>query len=102
MCFIIDALNAKVAFLDTDLGQPEVSEPGSITLNIITKPLVQPPHCLINEKESVECIGKYFCAGVTPTVHPTLYVESVKNAVSDYCAYSKSCAQQGSNTFSIH
>lgn len=89
--FVVNSLLSKygkVAYLETDLGQPELNEPGSVAIHIVSRPLLQPAHSLINQ-EGVQCIGKYFCAGVTPTVHPTLYIESVKNAVQDFCDYNK-------------
>mmetsp|Transcript_65901 Transcript_65901/g.213210 ORF Transcript_65901/g.213210 Transcript_65901/m.213210 type:complete len:625 (+) Transcript_65901:66-1940(+) len=72
-----------VFFLETDLGQPELTPPGLISLHRICAPLLNfSPAAQPDERN--KCLVSLFAGGTTPAVHPILYARSVRAAVDAY------------------
>ena len=73
--YIINQLlytHKKVALLDVDTGQPEMSVPGMISLSHISQPFTTPPHVHMitgNQKH----IGAYYYGHVSCKSNPMLY-----------------------------
>ncbi|RLN92736.1 hypothetical protein DYB28_010502 [Aphanomyces astaci] len=61
-----------VAYLDTDVGQPELAAPGVLSLHYITSPLLGP--------------GSYFFGFSSPKADPTVYMEAISALLNDYAA----------------
>mmetsp|Transcript_65900 Transcript_65900/g.213200 ORF Transcript_65900/g.213200 Transcript_65900/m.213200 type:complete len:621 (+) Transcript_65900:66-1928(+) len=73
----------EVFFLETDLGQPELTPPGLISLHRICAPLLNfSPAAQPDERN--KCLVSLFVGGTTPAVHPILYARSVRAAVDAY------------------
>merc|ERR1712023_281136 len=91
MGFLINRLlnkHKEVAYLETDLGQPELNAPGLVALHVVSSPLLQPAHSLIGA-EGHRCLGAYFCGGTTPSVDPDIYLQMVQRAVNDFREFLK-------------
>ena len=86
----------KVAFLDCDVGQPELSPPGILSLSIISKPLLCPSHvhmiCNSRFESSVseeyaagkEHISAIYYGSTTSKMNPILYIDALKVLINDY------------------
>lgn len=93
--FIINKLLndcSEVCLLETDIGQPELSPPGLVSLHRLRKPLLQVPHA---EQNAHECIVAFFAGAVTPSVNPALYVKCVKSAYDAYLQLYRAAKQSG-------
>lgn len=89
--FIVNRLlntYSQVAYLETDIGQPELNAPGLVALHLVSAPLLAPSHSLIHA-DSHKPISAYFVGGVTPSVDPELYLDSVRKLVEDFVAFQK-------------
>ena len=96
-----------VAIVDADVGQPELSPPGLLSLSTITSPLLHPPYMNLirsNQRrggeDDVTCTGdssgdnitssspttisSLFFGSVTSKVDPTRYIECVQYLISQY------------------
>lgn len=62
----------EVAYLDTDVGQPEFTAPGCISLHILDTPVVGPPAMHLRTPE--RC---FFYGDVSPKSNPMMYIEHV-------------------------
>lgn len=69
-----------VAVLDCDLGQPEFSPPGIVSLTMVSQPILTPPHCHMmygHEKYSYStCTGSTHdpsCSKSTTTTHDNVH-----------------------------
>lgn len=82
-CF---SLHPKVALMDLDLGQPELSPPGFISLTVLDQPLLQPP----STRTCREHHSAYFFGDITSQVDPHRYVECVQQALHDFVALTES------------
>jgi len=90
--YFVNALlnhSTEVFFLETDLGQPEFSAPGLVTLHRLRSPVLdfgtRPHHGQGSGDGSVpECVASFFAGAVTPSVHPLLYIRSVRAAFDKY------------------
>eukprot|EP00554_Chaetoceros_debilis_P001930 CAMPEP_0194096396 /NCGR_PEP_ID=MMETSP0149-20130528/57322_1 /TAXON_ID=122233 /ORGANISM="Chaetoceros debilis, Strain MM31A-1" /LENGTH=855 /DNA_ID=CAMNT_0038782367 /DNA_START=41 /DNA_END=2606 /DNA_ORIENTATION=+ len=90
----------QVAVLDCDLGQPELSPPGMLTLTMLKEPLLSPPHVHMvckgesegfdNDGDNLFCgvaqqhVNAYFYGGTTSKINPMAYVSSIKKLVQEY------------------
>lgn len=82
--YLVNALISKVGevcFLETDLGQPELTTPGLVSLHHIRRPLLQFSQPASDDNK---CIASYFAGSVTPAVHPELYTKCVRAAFAAY------------------
>jgi hypothetical protein len=66
----------QVAYLDTDVGQPEFTAPGCISLHILDSPVVGPPAMHLRSPE--RC---FFYGDVSPKSNPLMYGEHVADLV---------------------
>jgi len=70
-----------VALLDCDAGQPEMSPPGMLTLTLITKPLLSPPHHhIVMGEESLittQHVNAYFYGHTTSKADPSLFLRCI-------------------------
>eukprot|EP00445_Apocalathium_hangoei_P068247 CAMPEP_0204128750 /NCGR_PEP_ID=MMETSP0361-20130328/12368_1 /ASSEMBLY_ACC=CAM_ASM_000343 /TAXON_ID=268821 /ORGANISM="Scrippsiella Hangoei, Strain SHTV-5" /LENGTH=624 /DNA_ID=CAMNT_0051081047 /DNA_START=35 /DNA_END=1909 /DNA_ORIENTATION=- len=73
----------EVFFLETDLGQPELTPPGLISLHRICAPLLNFSQAAQPDERN-KCLVSLFVGGTTPAVHPILYARSVRAAVDAY------------------
>ncbi|GKY90450.1 hypothetical protein MPSEU_000018800 [Mayamaea pseudoterrestris] len=73
---------AQVALLDLDLGQPELTPPGMVSLTLISEPLLQPPSTRIYRKFQYQ--SAYYFGAVTSEEDPHRYMECVEKALNDY------------------
>lgn len=73
-----------VMILDCDVGQPECSTPGMLTLTLVQKPLLSPPHLHMNKDD---CIKAYFYGHVTSRDDPPTYLEMITDLVASYTNY---------------
>lgn len=90
-----------VALLDCDVGQPELSPPGLLSLSILTKPLISPPHVHmicgneinIDENDQYAAAGHHesaiYYGGTTSKMNPISYIEALKELMNDYDAFCK-------------
>lgn len=72
-----------VAFLETDVGQPEFTPPGLVSITLIKHIVVGPPH--IHQKHPARA---HFIGDTSPKSDTALYTKSVEALVSwfgDYC-----------------
>jgi polynucleotide 5'-hydroxyl-kinase GRC3/NOL9 len=91
----------KVALLDCDVGQPELSPPGLLSLTVLSKPLLCPPHvhmvCDSNdydtdqdtdEIESYAAAKEYHSAfyygSTTSKMNPISYTKGIRELMNDY------------------
>lgn len=73
----------SVAVLDCDVGQPEFSPPGMLTLTLVDSPLLSPPflHMRKNHLES------FFFGSNTSRDDPTTYLELITDLFNSYLIY---------------
>lgn len=97
----------KVAIIDCDVGQPELSPPGLLSLTIVTKPILSPPNSHIvcsgggdtysstcapgNDEEGERLFDvadhhckAYYYGYTSSKADPTSYITTVKALVADY------------------
>jgi polynucleotide 5'-hydroxyl-kinase GRC3/NOL9 len=87
----------KIALLDCDTGQPELSPPGMLSLSILTKPLICPSyvHIICNGEEhknyeddqytsDVEHVSSIYYGSTTSKTNPISYMNALKELLSDY------------------
>lgn len=79
---------SAVALLDCDAGQPEMSPPGMLTLTLIHKPLLSPPHhhmvmgqgSQITEQHADAC----FYGHATSKADPSLFLQCITRLLQSY------------------
>jgi polynucleotide 5'-hydroxyl-kinase GRC3/NOL9 len=78
----------QVAILDADVGQPEMSPPGLVTLTLLSDPLLTPPHYrsvasldVSSQHQHQFC---YFFGSVTSKVDPQRYMQLLKRLIQHY------------------
>lgn len=80
--FLINRLlsqHTAVAFLDTDLGQPELTPPGLVSLHGLTSPLLGPGFTTMRMP-----LRSYFCGNNNPSNDPLYYLKAVKSLFQVY------------------
>ena len=95
----------KVAILDCDVGQPEFSAPGILSLTVVKKPLLTPPHAHIVCGKSRTKSGRglfevadghqsaFFYGFTTSKVNPIKYMSAVRSLMQ---TYHQLCKEEGS------
>ncbi|GAA5904333.1 hypothetical protein JCM5296_005259 [Sporobolomyces johnsonii] len=68
-----------VAYLDTDLGQPEFSVPGFVSLNVVRKPLLGPSFTHLALPVSAHYLGS-----ASPASDPSGYLAAISSLLSTY------------------
>ncbi|RLN98742.1 hypothetical protein BBJ28_00005347 [Nothophytophthora sp. Chile5] len=68
-----------VAFLDTDLGQSELTPPGLVSLHALTTPLLGPGF-----SQAKNPLRSFFCGGSNPGNDPLYYMKAVKSLLRLY------------------
>ena len=68
-----------VAVIDCDLGQPEFTVPGLLSLHIISKPILSPTHMHLNEP-----VLSYFIGDLTSKNEPELFSKALSALVATY------------------
>jgi polynucleotide 5'-hydroxyl-kinase GRC3/NOL9 len=74
---------AAVMVLDCDVGQPEGSPPGMLTLSLVKEPLLSPPHLHMAKKH----VKSYFYGHATSRDDPPTYLDMITDLLSAYKAY---------------
>ncbi|KAJ2393998.1 Polynucleotide 5'-hydroxyl-kinase grc3 [Coemansia sp. RSA 2603] len=74
----------RIFFMEADLGQPELSPPGSLSLTMITDPLLGPP---FTHTSFVEPYHAVYMGMLSPKNNPDRYVLAVQRLVSVYRDY---------------
>lgn len=85
--YLVNAMLSKTGeacFLETDIGQPELTPPGLVSLHHISAPLLQATPA---GSGSNKCVASYFAGSVTPAVHPKLYTQCVRAAFDAYLEF---------------
>ncbi|KAE9046248.1 hypothetical protein PR003_g1899 [Phytophthora rubi] len=80
--FLVNRLLAKfgtVAFLDTDLGQSELTPSGLVALHAVTMPLLGPGFSHMKNP-----IRSFFCGNTNPGNDPLYYMKAVKSLLRLY------------------
>ena len=96
-----------VAILDIDVGQPEFSPPGMLSLTIVNKPLLSPPHAHIvcnaspNEETAFHLAEKhidaYYFGYTSSKSNPVSYLKAVNCLVKTFEAFTENEAKYGKN-----
>ncbi len=81
----------KIAILDCDVGQPEFSTPGIVSLTVVSQPILSPPHAHIvtsNNNEDAFSLAKkhercYFYGFTTSKANPVRYMKCIKSLLKD-------------------
>jgi polynucleotide 5'-hydroxyl-kinase GRC3/NOL9 len=77
-----------VALLDCDMGQPEMSPPGMLTLTLVDTPLLSPPHhhMVIGETSIVakQHEDAYFYGHTTSKADPSLFIQCISKLLQSY------------------
>ncbi len=87
----------QIAFLDCDVGQPEFSPPGLLSLSILSNPLLCPPyvHMICNSRFDTEESDQGYAAAdehysamyyssTTSKMNPNLYIDALKVLIDEY------------------
>lgn len=77
----------QVAYMDCDLGQPEFTAPGLLSLHRLEAPVVGPPHANIRRPELA-----FFVGTTTSKTEPLLYSAAVRALVEQYAAAGRDSA----------
>ncbi|KAL3316168.1 Polynucleotide 5'-hydroxyl-kinase nol9 [Cichlidogyrus casuarinus] len=74
-----------VAFIDFDVGQPEFTCPGMLSLHLISGFLLSPPfHNVIKPHDHIKCLQRVFFGGITPTDNPDYYLKCMQSIFAAY------------------
>ncbi|GLD94566.1 hypothetical protein PINS_up003177 [Pythium insidiosum] len=76
------SLHDVVAFLDTDLGQPELTPPGVVSLHALTAPLLGPGFTHMKTP-----LRAFFCGGTNPGTDPLYYMRAVRSLLRLYARH---------------
>ncbi|GAA5964517.1 hypothetical protein JCM21900_000626 [Sporobolomyces salmonicolor] len=68
-----------VAYLDTDLGQPEFSVPGFLSLNVVRKPLLGPSFTHLAFP-----VSSHYFGSASPASDPSGYLAAISSLLSTY------------------
>lgn len=71
--------HGMVAFLDTDLGQSELTPPGMVSLHALVSPLLGPGFTHMRTP-----LRAFFCGGTNPGNDPLYYMQAVKSLLRLY------------------
>ena len=86
----------RIAFFDCDVGQPELSPPGMLSLTVLTKPLFCPSYVHMvshdnmeeNINQSYQVANKhhsaYYYGSTSPKANPLSFFNGVKQLIEDY------------------
>ena len=75
----------QVAILDADVGQPELSPPGVLTLSVTTRPLLAPPHVnLMGQNCDITTVSSLFFGCITHKVDPSRYMDCLAHLIQQY------------------
>ena len=80
--YLVNRLLSKtdaVAVIDCDLGQPEFTTPGLLSLHIITEPILSPSHMHIKEP-----LLSYFIGDITSKNEPELFAKALTALTAKY------------------
>lgn len=73
-----------VAVLDADVGQPELSPPGILSLSLIRQPLLQPPYTHFLQRPMREPAIAYFYGSNTSQTDPERYLYCLRRLCLDF------------------
>ncbi|CAI5742288.1 unnamed protein product [Hyaloperonospora brassicae] len=85
-----------VAYLDTDLGQSELTPSGLVTLHALTSPLLGPGFSHMKHP-----IRSYFCGNANPGNDPLYYMKAVKSLLHLYDAKWGNQRDMGTNSNNV-
>lgn len=80
----------KVAYMDCDLGQPEFTTPGQVSLHLLDSPVFGPPHANLRRPQIA-----YFVGNTTSKPEPLLFSAAVRALAEQMLAFQ----QQQSTSF---
>ncbi|KAK9860421.1 hypothetical protein WJX84_005725 [Apatococcus fuscideae] len=75
---------SQVGFMDTDLGQPEFTPPGMMSLSILDAPILGPAHHHMQLAEHGSFFGR-----LTSEANPVSYVIALRQLFTDFCREAK-------------
>ncbi|PRW58709.1 polynucleotide 5 -hydroxyl-kinase NOL9 [Chlorella sorokiniana] len=94
--FLLNSLLARhgcVAYLDTDCGQPEFTAPGLVSLNLVTAPVLGPPHMHLRRPAAA-----FFVGDVSPANDPARYLQYVRELYRWYCRHGGAAAAEAAGS----
>lgn len=68
----------RVCYIDTDIGQPEFTAPGLVSLTVITRPLLYTEGAYSFLLKTFEVQYSYFIGAATPAESPLLYIDAMR------------------------
>ena len=71
--------SSQVCLLDVDVGQPEISPPGLVSLHLLTTPLLSLPH---SPDPQHQCISRCFFGHTTPNGDPVAYMHAIEQVLA--------------------
>ncbi|KAM0791030.1 hypothetical protein ACM66B_004327 [Microbotryomycetes sp. NB124-2] len=71
--------HAQVAFLDTDLGQPEFAPPGCVSLTVLDRPILVPSFAHAVQPHAIR-----FCGATSPANDPAAYKAAISSLILLY------------------
>ncbi|KAI5475995.1 AAA family ATPase Grc3 [Pseudohyphozyma bogoriensis] len=69
----------RVAYLDTDLGQPEFTTPGSVSLSVVDSPVLGPSFTHLSLP-----VASHFLGSTSPASDPSSYLSAISALLSTY------------------
>lgn len=79
--------HARAAYMDCDLGQPEFTTPGLVSIHRLDAPVLGPPHSNIRRPELA-----YFIGTTTSKSEPLLYFAAVRTLAKHAAAEDQGAA----------
>ena len=83
------ALLGSVCYIDCDLGQPEMSTPGLVSLHVVSTPILAPPHLNIRTPER-----SFFLGDITSKSEPKLILECIALLYARYLEIRDGCIEK--------
>ncbi|BGP03117.1 Polynucleotide 5'-hydroxyl-kinase grc3 [Rhodotorula toruloides] len=69
----------KVAYLDTDLGQPEFTPPGFVSLSVVNEPILAPAFTHLSQP-----LSSHYLGSTSPASDPSGYLAAISALLSTY------------------
>lgn len=74
----------RVFYMETDLGQSELAPPGSVSLSMVTGPLLGPPFTHVGQVEPYHAV---YMGVISPKSGPDQYIAAIQRLTSVYRRY---------------
>eukprot|EP00397_Hematodinium_sp_SG-2012_P043689 GEMP01048626.1.p1 GENE.GEMP01048626.1~~GEMP01048626.1.p1 ORF type:complete len:531 (+),score=109.83 GEMP01048626.1:23-1594(+) len=76
--------HSQVCYIDTDIGQPEFTAPGVVSLTVVNRPLLYTEGAYSGLLRSAETQYSYFIGAATPSANPLLYLDAIRKVAERY------------------